>query len=643
MKTAPYGSWKSPITAEMLAAEEIPVGGPLLFDGGSLYWAELRPSEEGRIVVVRRTPDGRIADVTPPGFNASTRVHEYGGGAYLVADGAVFFSNFSDQRLYRQDPGVAPRPLTPAVDLRYADGVFDRARNRILCVREDHTGSGEAVNTLVAVQAEGDAAGGQVLVSGSDFVSSPRLSPDGKRLAWLTWNHPNMPWDGTELWVGEFSSDGTLGRRERIAGGVSESIAQPEWSPDGILHFCSDRTGWWNLYRAIDSHIEPLHEMKAEFTSPQWLLGRTFYSFESAHRIICRYIENGVSHLASLDTNTGELTPIETGRSVISYVRAAPGQVAFIGGSPTLPDSVIQLDLAAKKIDVLRRSSEVKVNPGYFSIPQVIEFPTENGLTAFGFFYAPKSRDYRGPARDKPPLTVISHGGPTSASETALKLEIQYWTTRGFAVLDVNYGGSTGYGRAYRERLYGKWGIVDVDDCINGARYLAERGWVDGDRIAVRGGSAGGYTTLAALTFRSFFKAGASYYGISDLEAMAKETHKFESRYLDHLIGPYPQRRDLYVERSPIHFTERLNCPMILFQGLEDKVVPPNQSQMMFDAVYKKGLPVAYLAFEGEQHGFRRASTIRRTHEAEYYFYSQVFGFSIPDKIEPVKIENLGK
>ena len=638
-KVAPYGSWKSPITSDPIIAETIKLR-QVALDGEDVVWVEMRPIEGGRYVVVRRSADGRTTDLTLPPFNARTRVHEYGGGAAAVADGTVYFSNWDDQRIYRLDPGGEPRPITPAGEWRYADGVVDRRRGRMVCVREDHTAGGEPANTLVSLDLDGNGEA-RVLVAGNDFYASPCLSPDGARLAWITWNHPNMPWDGTELWAGELRADGTLGRAERVAGRVDESILQPEWSPDGVLYFVSDRTGWWNLYRWRDGRVEPVVEMEAEFGLPHWLFGRSTYAFASADRIVCACAERGTWHLASLDTATGELARIETPYTEIEYVRAEPGRVVFKGGSPAEPESIVALDLATGRIDVLRRSSPVTVDDGYLSAPRAIEFPTENGLTAHAFFYPPKNRDYQAPPGERPPLLVISHGGPTSAAASTLRLPIQYWTSRGIAVLDVNYGGSTGYGRAYRRRLEGQWGVVDVDDCVNGARYLAARGEVDGDRLIIRGGSAGGYTTLCALTFRDAFEAGASYYGISDLEAMTLETHKFESRYLDRLVGPYPGRKDLYRERSPIHFADRLSCPVIFFQGLEDRVVPPNQAELMVDALRAKGLPVAYVPFEGEQHGFRRAENITRALDAELYFYSRVFGFELADAVEPVAIENL--
>ena len=641
IRVAPYGAWKSPITSDLIVKESIGLG-QIALDQKDVYWIEMRPSEGGRSVITRYTPDGQSVEMTPLPFNARTRVHEYGGGDFAVAAGTVYFSNFADQRLYRRSLDSAPQPLTPEVDMRYADAVIDRARRRLIAVREDHTAHvREAVNTLVSIQLEG-VNEGEVLVAGNDFYSSPRLSTDGSRLAWLTWNHPNMPWDGCELGVGEIKADGTLVHPGRVAGGPDESIFQPEWSPGGVLHFVSDRSGWWNLYSLErDGSARPLCEMAAEFGMPQWVFGMSTYAFESEHRIICSYIEEGRARLASLDTATGRLEPIDTPFTDITSVRATTGRAVFRAGSPTTPAAVVQLDLTTHEIKVLRRSSEVAIDAGYLSIPQAIEFPTEEGLMAHAFLYLPRNRDYTAPEGERPPLLVKSHGGPTAATSTTLSLSIQYWTSRGIAVLDVNYGGSTGYGRAYRQRLNDKWGIVDVNDCVNAARYLVEQGLVDGARCAIDGGSAGGYTTLCALTFHDTFKAGASYYGVSDLEALAKETHKFESRYLDRLIGPYPERADLYRRRSPIHFTDRLSRPVIFFQGLEDKVVLPNQAEMMVEALRARGLPVAYVLFEGEQHGFRRAENIRRALDGELYFYSRVFGFGLADPVEPVIIENL--
>ncbi|MDQ7842647.1 MAG: S9 family peptidase [Armatimonadota bacterium] len=640
-RVAPYGSWRSPITADLVASGGV-VFHEIMIDGADLYWTELRPAEGGRKVIVRRSADGRVADLTVPPYNARTRVHEYGGGDFLVIDGSVYFSNFADQRLYRLDPGRSPEPLSPSGPYRYADGIADRGRRRIICVREDHSpGDQDALNTLVAVSLDDGRA--QVLVEGADFYSSPRLSPDGRRLAWLSWNHPNMPWDGTELWVAPVASEGALGEARRVAGGPEESIFQPEWSPDGALHFISDRTGWWNLYRWDEGRnaAEALAPMEAEFGRPQWVFRLSTYGFIDPQTIVCAFSVGGTTRLALLDRRTRRLNVLDQPCTDLSQITPAPDAVYFIGASPTRPSSLVRLDLRTRETEVVRASRPTTVDPGYLSIPEAVEFPTAGGLTAHAWFYPPANRDFTGPPRERPPLLVISHGGPTSFSPGVLRFEIQYWTSRGFAVADVNYGGSTGYGRAYRNRLRGRWGVVDVDDCVHAARYLVERGLVDPRRLAVRGGSAGGYTTLCALAFRQVFHAGASYYGVSDLEAMHRDTHKFEAQYDQRLIGPWPERLDLYRSRSPVHFTDRITAPVIFFQGLEDRVVPPNQSEMMVEALRARGIPVAYLAFEGEQHGFRRAETIRRALEAELYFYSRIFGFTPADPIPPVRIDNL--
>ena len=639
-KQAPFGSWKSPITTDLITGSSISLLEACV-DGADIYWIESRPLEGGRCTILRRTPEGKTAECLPPDYYARTTVHEYGGGAFTVAEGILYFSNFKDQHLYRQRPGGPPQVLTPRDGCRYADLQVDRKRSRILCIREDHTQGGEAVNTVVGVPLEGRA-GEQILAAGNDFYSSPRLSPDGTKLAYLTWNHPNMPWDGCELWVAEVGPDGSLPRAQRVAGSATESITQPEWSPDGILHFVAEPNGWWNLHRWKDGKIEPLHPLEAEFGEPHWVFGMSTYAFLSPREMLCTYSQDGRWRLARLDTSSGKFTPLETSFTDISDVHAGRDFAVFLAGSPTQPYSVIRMDSPSGKMEVLRRSFEVTLDAGYLSIPQAITFPTTGAGRAHGNYYPPQNKDFVGAPGERPPLMVISHGGPTSASGTTLRYSIQYWTSRGFAVLDVNYGGSTGYGREYRRCLNGQWGVVDVDDCCSGALHLAEKGLADRGRLAIRGGSAGGYTTLAALTFRpEVFKAGASHYGLSELEVFVKDTHKFESRYLYTLIGKYPEQKDLYFQRSPIHFLKNLSCPLILFQGSEDKVVPPSQAQMMYEAVYAKGLPVAYLLFEGEQHGFRRSENIKRALEAEFYFYSKVFGFQAADPIAPVDIKNL--
>ena len=645
--TAPYGSWKSPITTALIVSGAVGLG-QVALEGDDVYWVEMRPAEGGRMVIVRRNADGTTTDVTPPPFSARTRVHEYGGGALLVADGTVYFSNFSDQRMYRRNPGGEPQAITPDAPLRYADGVLDRVRGRIICVREDHTGEGEPVNTIVAVDAEGRSP--QVtLFSGSDFCAAPRLSPDGRSLAWLAWNHPNMPWDGTTLLAAEIDRDGNLGEAQTVAGGPSassgwdESVLQPLWSLGGELHFVSDRNGWWNLYRWRSGSVQPVLEMQAEFARPQWVFDPAAYGFLDDGRIACSYVERGVWHIGIIDAEAGTLTPLDLPYSEMGRgeLRTSGQSVVFIAGAPDRPMSLLSLDVASGTVETLQQAHELEVEPTYISPPEPVEFETTGGMTAHALYYPPRNPDYVAPEGERPPLLVKSHGGPTAAASTALDLGIQFWTSRGFGVVDVNYGGSTGYGTEYRRRLNGAWGITDVDDCVNAARFLAGRSDADPERLAIDGASAGGYTTLAALTFHDVFKAGTSLYGVSDLEALAKETHKFESRYLDSLVGPYPERQDLYAERSPINHTHLLSCPLLLLQGLEDEIVPPNQAEMMFEAVKSKGLPTAYVPFEGEQHGFRRSENMERALETELYFYSRVFGFELADNVEPVEIENL--
>lgn len=644
--TAPYGSWPSPISAEKIAGATIRLGQTAI-RGDTIVWNESRPLEQGRYVLVRRDADGTLRDLNPAPFNARSRAHEYGGGAFvLLADRTLVFSHDDDQQLYVLAPDAAtPRRLTNEAQMRYADAVHDAPRARLIAVREDHRhGDIDAVTTLVGI----DLADGtmRVLVAGHDFFSSPCLSPDGSRLAWLSWDHPDMPWDASTLWLADVAADGSLADARRIAGGRDahgdggESIFQPNWSPRGELHFVSDRSGWWNLYRLRDGQVQALHPMAAEFGVPQWAFGASTYGFDERGRIVCSVVRDAAATLALLDPETGRFDEIATPFNSIEELHVGAGFAVFLGASPTEPEAVIRLDLASGAWQTLRSTSAARPDPDFASLPEAIAFAS-GGAIAHAFFYRPMNRDTTGPSGERPPLLVVSHGGPTGSTDAAFKWSFQYWTSRGFAIVDVNYRGSTGYGRAYRQALNGQWGVVDVDDSIAAARFLIERGDVDAQRVAIRGASAGGFTTLAALTFHRFFKAGASHYGIGDLEALAKDTHKFESRYLDRLVGPYPQDRARYLERSPIRHTDRLASPMILFQGSEDKAVPPDQARAMFDAVSAKGLPVALLMFDGEQHGFRRAATIRRALEAELYFYGRVFGFEPADSIEPVAIANL--
>ena len=617
----PYGSWPSPLTASRVTAGALRLDHVQL-DGEDVYWVEGRASEGGRYVIVRRTADGAIIDVTPTVFNVRTRVHEYGGAAYTVDRGTSYCANCADQRSYRQRAGAVPEPITAEGGF-YADFRVDRTRDRLISVREDHSKAGEAINTIVAI-----GGGETVLVSGADFYSDPIVSPDGASLAWLQWHHPNMPWDGTELCVARFETDGTLGPARTIAGGATESIFQPEWSPDGTLYFVSDRSGWWNLHRLLNGEVEVVHAMAVEFGKPQWTFSMVTYAFMSAERIAATYTQGGRWQLALIDTRSRTCTPVPLLVQPLESIHATADAIYFIGGSATEANAITRLALADRSTEVLRSASAERIEPAWISVPEAITF-TAAGRDVHAFYYPPVNPAVTAPAGERPPLLVLTHGGPTGASSDVLDSKVQFWTSRGFAVLDINYSGSTGYGRAYRERLNGQWGIADVTDAVGGAEAMVAAGKADPARLAIRGGSAGGYTTLAALTFHQVFKAGASYYGISDLEVLQQDTHKFESRYNESLIGPYPAAREVYVARSPIHFTDRLSCPIILFQGLDDKVVPPNQSEMMAAAVRKKGLKVKYVTFEGEQHGFRKAENIIRALEEELAFYRDVFGVGV--------------
>jgi dipeptidyl aminopeptidase/acylaminoacyl peptidase len=564
-------------------------------------------------------------------------VHEYGGASWTVAKGVIYFSNFADGRLWRQrDPVSEPEPLTPEPrsrerQWRFADGIIDQRRALWIGVREDHSAEGEAVNTIVAVDLrQPGQEPGRVLCGGHNFFAYPRLSPDGRKLCWMAWDHPNMPWNGTTLYLAEIDEAGCLGEPKIIAGGAAEAIMQPEWSPDGrAIVFVSDRTNWWNLYRydLATQVTEPLAPAEAEFSAPLWNLGLSTYAFAGAEQIVCSYWGSGLSHLAVLDLKTKRLSNLDLPFTDFSSVRADGDRVVFRGGAPDRPPSIIALDLGTGRHRVLKKSTNVLDQPepriaDYLTKVQPVEFPTTGGKTAYGLFYPPHNPDYAPPEGERPPLLVKVHGGPTSAASSVLNLGTQFWTSRGIAVLDVNYGGSTGFGRAYRERLYDNWGIVDIDDCVSGAKYLTAQGLADGQRAVITGGSAGGYTTLAALVFRDFFQGGASHYGVSDAAALARDTHKFESRYLDWLIGPYPQEEARYRERSPLFHAERLSKPVIFFQGDEDAIVPPNQAEAMVEALRRKGNPVGYFLFAGEQHGFRKAANIQRCLDAELAFYA---------------------
>ena len=649
MRVAPYGSWPSPITSSWLVESVVGLSFPLV-EGGAVAWTEARPAEAGRQVLVRQArPGAEPVDVVPEGFSARTLAHEYGGLCTALAGQAALFCNMADQRVWRVDPGAPPRPVTPepavAGGERYADLWLSPDRRWVVAVRERHPPApGDArqvVNEVVAFPADGSASP-HVVAAGHDFFSAARLSPDGRRLAWLAWDHPAMPWDGTWLFVAEVDGELVPGPVRLVAGGVDESVSQPRFSPDGVLHFLSDRSGWWNLYAEAEDPAgapRPRCPRDAELGRPDWVFGQSTYTFLADGRAVLAWSEAGADHLGLLDPD-GAVCEVPTRFTSFAGLTALGDTVVAVAGSPREAPALVRIAVADGAVEVLRRSRPVDVDAGYLSVPRHIEFPTSGGEIAHGLFYAPTNRDVVGPDGERPPLVVMSHGGPTSQTSSVLNPTVQLFTSRGLAVVAVDYRGSTGYGRAYRQRLRGQWGVIDVDDCVNAARWLAEQGEVDGRRLAIRGGSAGGYTTLAALTFRDVFAVGASHYGVADAAALAQETHKFESRYLDGLIGPWPEAEALYRERSPIHHTDQLSCPVIFFQGSEDKIVPPDQALAMAAALRAKQIPFALQVFDGEQHGFRQADTITRVAEAELWFYGRVLGFTPADAIEPVPIEN---
>ena len=632
---APCGTWPSPITAARVAAGVRPVAAPRIV-GDRVLWLQSLPEEGGRIAVAAPGDGGRPRIVTPAPFNVRTRVHEYGGGAFSAAGDTIWFSHFADNLVYVQAGDAAPVALTHDGQQRHADLEPDTRHGRLVAVREQHGGAGEPRNTLVGLALDGS--GSTTLAEGADFYAAARVSPEGRRLAWLQWNHPDMPWQGTELWLAAIADDGTLAHARRVAGGRDESLCQPAWAPDGRLYVVSDRSGFWNLYRLEASGLAPVLPLEAEFGLPMWVFAQSSYGFAGPHEIVATCRENAISRLLRMDLRTGVATTIATPFEDIAELRLGPGFAVVEAGSPTTTTCIARIALDDGAVTVLARSADELPDASVLSVPRAIAYPSANGRTAHAFHYAPRNDGCAMPAGERPPLIVIIHGGPTAMASNTLKLSTQYWTSRGFAVLDVNYGGSTGFGRAYRQLLTGQWGVVDVEDCIAGARHLVDQGLADGARLAIRGGSAGGYTTLAALAFHDVFKAGASYYGVGDLRALDADTHKFESHYTTDLLAPMPERERLYRERSPIHAADRISCPVIFFQGLDDKVVPPAQSEQMVGALRAQGIPVAYLPFAGEGHGFRRRETLQRALEAELSFYGQVFGFEPAGEIERVTL-----
>ena len=656
MPDRPFGTWPSPITAELVVRAAAGLA-DLQVDPatGDLWWSESRPEEAGRIALVRRRGDDAPTDVLPVEHSARTRVHEYGGRAWWVDHATVWFANWADQRLWRLGPDdLEPQPITPqppvAHGWRYADGVVTPDSSWVICVRESHCnpdGSplAEAHNEIVAIPADGS---GEpvVLVAGSDFVSSPRIDPDGRRLAWLVWDHPRMPWDGTELWVAGLELDGPLPHLVDpafVAGGPDEALVQPEWTPSGELLVVSDRSNWWNLYRldTVTSTPHPVAPVQAEVATPPWVFGQSRYVQLDDGRVVMALSSDGLDRLTVIDGPS--LIDLDTPYTSVSALRAVPDGVVFIGASATTEPAVVHLaiDGSHARGAVIQPPRDLGLDQRWLSEPRPVSFPTSGGRTAHALYYPPTNPDHAPPEGERPPLLVQIHGGPTSAARPQLSLAKQFWTSRGIAVVDVNYGGSTGYGRAFRRQLDGQWGVVDVDDCVAAAEYLAGQGLADPERLLIAGGSAGGFTTLAALAFRDCFAAGASHYGVADLTALAQDTHKFESRYLDGLVGPFPELEERYRERSPIHHLDGFDRPLIVFQGLEDEIVPPNQAEAIVEALAAKGVPVAYVPFEGEQHGFRRSANIVRALEAQLWFFGRVLGFEPADPIEPVEIINL--
>ncbi len=630
--TVSYGAWPSPITADMLVAGAVGIS-EVIPESDACWWAESRPSEGGRTALMRWTAQDGAVEVTPPDANVRTRVHEYGGGAWWVHAGTVFYVDYADQRMRSIAPGAGSQPVllspepTLASGLRFADLRVTPDAKWVIAVGETHHEDREPSNAVIALPTNGSQRV-VTLVEGSDFYGSPCVSPDGSHLAWVSWDHPNMPWDDTQLWSAELLGEDELrvGEPSLVAGGPGEAIVQPSWSPDGVLHFLSDHRDFWYLYSAEQD--EPVLEVEGEIGYPPWVFGLSRYAFHPDGSVVAARFQGGVEAI----DDRPELT-------AINAVRCAGSAVSYAGSTWARETAVIYDGR------VIREPRDLSLAPEYTPPPEVISFPTgptpeDSADTAHALYFAPANPTVNGPDDERPPLIVLAHGGPTSAARSQLNLARRFWTSRGFAVVDVNYRGSSGFGRAYRKKLDRNWGIADVEDCVNAARFLVDRGDVDADRLIIRGGSAGGFTVLSALAFHDVFTAGANMYGVADLSALALDTHKFESRYLDNLVGRWPADREIYDARSPINHLEGFSSPMIVLQGSEDAVVPPNQSRMIVDALDQRGVPVAYLEFEGEQHGFRRAETIVAALTSELAFYGRVFGFAPDGPTVELEIRN---
>jgi dipeptidyl aminopeptidase/acylaminoacyl peptidase len=638
VRIAPYGSWVSPISVDHLIGSSVGLSS-VQIDGDKVYWLESRADERGRASLWRRLlSGGEPVEVTPSTACVRDRVHEYGGGEYHVSDGTVVYSEFSDGRLYAVRDDTTPRPITPEGALRFGDIRVHPDWDLVLAVREDHSGVAEPINTIVALDLDGpNSDGGTVLCSGADFYSTPELSANG-RLAWTQWNHPNMPWDSTTIMIGSLSSR-VVTDSQAIAGGTSESALQPRWLGEKLI-FASDRTNWWNLYLWSDGQVEPLHETEAEFCAPQWTLGQRPYAIIDDDHLLCTMNRSGEQSIAVLQISSGTLRSTASPGVATTSLDVGGRCAAAVLSFPDQPAALALLDLDRDAWDIVRSSFKISIPIDAISLARRVSWTSE-GREIHGYFYPPVNTNWQAPAGTLPPMITLIHGGPTGFASPEFKIGYQFWTSRGFAILDVNYSGSAGFGREYRDRLKGRWGVVDVHDCISGTLAMGTERLADPARLAIRGGSAGGFTALAALTMSNVFNAAISQYGIADLEALAKDTHKFESRYIDSLIGPYPEDRHLYLERSPINHLDQLSAPILLLQGTEDMVVPPEQAEMLAAAARRRGLPVALIMFEGEGHGFRKAETIKAAIEAQIYFLGRIFGFEPADQVPPISIDNL--
>jgi len=630
VKIAAFGTWTSPVAADRIAVDSLRLSEPRI-DGERVFWVEGRPAEGGRCALVRHDADGVCTDVLPPPYSVRSRVNEYGGGSYAVRGDLLCFVNDPDQCLYALRPDGVKR-LTDAGGRRYADLVLDVRRRRVLCVCEDHDAPGEPLTTLVAVDL--DRGRVRTLARGADFYSTPSPSADGARIAWVEWRHPDMPWDRTELWVAEVDAQGGLHDARRVAGG-GESIQQAAWHADGTLYFVSDRDGWWNLQRWDGDRTSAVTHEHAELAGAPWVSVTTTYALTDGN-VLCAVTRDGRRSLERARLADGAFTPLHLPFTDIEGVGVAPGRAVFIGASPQRPRAVVSLDLETRRCRELRAASTIALDPEDISLPQPLTFATGAGEMAHALYYAPTSARYAAPVDERPPLIVKCHGGPTSSAVAALDLRTQFWTSRGFALLDVNYRGSTGFGRAFRERLYGCWGVVDVEDCARAAEHVAVEGLADSARAVISGSSSGGYTVLCALVRGDRFRAGASHYGIGDLELLVRDTHKFESRYVQRLVGEDPR---VWRERSPVHHCDHIRSPVLFLQGLDDHVVPPEQSRRMAAALRARRIPSALIEFAGEGHGFRRSENVRRAFEAELDFHARVLGFTPADALAPVDID----